>query len=1065
MAGLVLSACGETTEPIRVAAVVVTPGNATLGSLGETVQLSASARDANGNPMAGPTFTWTSSDNGVATVSTSTGVVTAVGNGSATIGAMTAGISGTATVLVDQVVVALQVTPATDTLTALAATVQLTPEATDARGNPVTDVTLNWETSDADVATVDPSTGLVTAVDNGDAVITATTDGISDSAAITVADPAGVGPKGNTISAVDGAVTLVFPAGAVDEAITVTVDAAVSPPNPAMRLLPGATFDFGPEGTQFNAPVALTITYDPAEMPAGTQQSSLRLFHLVDSEWVQVSGSTVDAESQTVTGEITSFSVYGVLLVPVAEVTITPESAEILQGATVQLEATLQDLDGSVLTGREVTWASLDEAVAKVDATGLVTGVAAGMATIAATSEGESGSATITVVVPTGDLEVLASTSGEDLDPDGYIVTVDDTHIQPIAVTGTVTFVDLASGEHAVELTNVAANCAVTGDNPRTVNVPFAGTAQTTFDVSCQPLPEIDLSPPAASLVATEGGADPAAETVNVTNSGGGVLSGLALGTITYGTGEPAGWLAASLSGPTAPATITLQATTGSLSAGTYTAMVPVTSGVARNSPQVIDVTFTVQARPTTVTDLTVVGRTSVTLTVRFTEVDNGIGGPADYDIRHAVSPIHWGQADGSAIVVPGTQIGLQRQVTIIGLSPATQYDVRLVAFRGTLNVDAVFSDLSNIVTGTTLASGATWASVTAGDDHTCGITTGRVAYCWGDAGDGALGNGSLIIEKTATPVPIVGGHTFAMLSAAYDHTCGVTTSGDAYCWGLDINGVGLLGLGYAESYTNIPAKVAGGLTFQSVSAGGRHTCGVTTAGDAYCWGSNEFGELGTNTESCFQVDACSLSPVKVQGGLRFRSVSTGSVRTCGVTTDGAAYCWGSNIQVQLGNETAPGGSTTPVLVPGGFSFRMVTAHKNHTCGVTATGAAYCWGRNDSGQLGNNSTTSSAEPVAVIGGYMPSVLGGHVCGVTTTCDAYCWGANHAGQLGAFVGESSTTPTPVVGGFKFVLVSAGGVHTCGVTTAGKAYCWGEGREGQLGQGTFSSVLTPVRVRDP
>jgi uncharacterized protein YjdB len=492
--------------------------------------------------MAGQTFTWTSSDNGVATVDASTEVVTAVGNGSATIGAMTAGVAGTAAVLVDQVVVALQVTPATDTLTALAATVQLTAEATDARGNPVADAPLTWETSDVGVATVDPSTGLVTAMDNGSAVITATADGLSDSAAITVADPAGVGPKGNTISASDGAVTLVFPAGAVNEAITVTVDAAVSPPNPAMRLLPGATFDFGPEGTQFNAPVALTIAYDPAEMPAGTQQRLLRLFRLVDSAWVQVSGSTVDVESQTVTGEITSFSVYGVLLVPIATVTITPESAEIITGAAVQLEATLRDLDGSVLTGREVTWASSDEAVATVDATGLVTGVAAGTATITATSEGERGSATIMVVVPTGDLQVLASTSGEDLDPDGYIVTVDDTHIQPIAVTGTVTFADLAAGEHAVELTGVAANCAVTGDNPRTVNVPFAGTAQTTFDVSCQPLPKIKLSPPAADFVATEGHAAPAAETVSVTNSGGMVLSGLELGAVTYGTGQPTGW-------------------------------------------------------------------------------------------------------------------------------------------------------------------------------------------------------------------------------------------------------------------------------------------------------------------------------------------------------------------------------------------------------------------------------------------------------------------------------------------------------------------------------------------
>jgi uncharacterized protein YjdB len=183
---LALSACGDTIEPLRVASVVVNPGATTLVSLDETVQLSASAQDANGNPVPSQTFGWTSSDNGVATVEASTGVVTAMGNGSATIGAMTAGVSGTATVLVDQVVVALQVTPATDTLTALAATVQLTAEATDARGNPVADATLTWETSDASVATVDTS-GEVAAVGNGTVAITAFANGASDAADLVVA--------------------------------------------------------------------------------------------------------------------------------------------------------------------------------------------------------------------------------------------------------------------------------------------------------------------------------------------------------------------------------------------------------------------------------------------------------------------------------------------------------------------------------------------------------------------------------------------------------------------------------------------------------------------------------------------------------------------------------------------------------------------------------------------------------------------------------------------------------------------------------------------------------------
>jgi hypothetical protein len=167
-----------------VTTVVVTPGNATLISLGETVQLTASAHDANGNTIVGKTFTWSSSDEGLAMVS-STGLVTAIGNGVATIMATTEGVQGSASLTVAQVASRVEVTPASATVFPPGATVQLAASAEDAKGNAISDKTFTWSSSDESIATVS-SSGLVTAVANGSVTITATADGVDGTAAVEV---------------------------------------------------------------------------------------------------------------------------------------------------------------------------------------------------------------------------------------------------------------------------------------------------------------------------------------------------------------------------------------------------------------------------------------------------------------------------------------------------------------------------------------------------------------------------------------------------------------------------------------------------------------------------------------------------------------------------------------------------------------------------------------------------------------------------------------------------------------------------------------------------------------
>ena len=363
-------------------------------------------------------------------------------------------------------------------------------------------------------------------------------------------------------------------------------------------------------------------------------------------------------------------------------------------------------------------------------------------------------------------------------------------------------------------------------------------------------------------------------------------------------------------------------------------------------------------------------------------------------------------------------------------------------------------------------------ASVSAGDNHSCGLTPEGAAYCWGDNTFGELGNGTM--TGSTTPVAVSGGRRFVVLSAGSRHTCGLTPAGAAYCWGS--NPTGQVGNGTTND-ASTPVPVSDGLTFAALSAGGFHTCGITTAGAAYCWGSNLEGQLGAGTSSgpnTCGASACSETPVAVLGGLTFIAVSAGEFHTCGVTSANAAYCWGYNFDGVLGTPPRQSCSVngypcnvTPGAVAGGLAFDAVSAATLHTCGITTAGAAYCWGDNGGGGLGDGSTTSSSTPVAVAGGLSFSVVSAgdnHSCGVTPAGAAYCWGENNSGQLGNGTIVSSTSPVPVSGGLTFAALSGGhrSHHSCGVTQGKAAYCWGSNANGQLGNGTTMDSPVPTLV---
>ncbi len=272
------------------------------------------------------------------------------------------------------------------------------------------------------------------------------------------------------------------------------------------------------------------------------------------------------------------------------------------------------------------------------------------------------------------------------------------------------------------------------------------------------------------------------------------------------------------------------------------------------------------------------------------------------------------------------------------------------------------------------LVGGLTFASIDVGPDAACGVTPDGTGYCWGSNRDFQLGTGTLEFDSEFQPVGIdsrvpeevFGGHLFLSIEVGDRFACGLTSGGVAYCWG---QGGGSGQLGSAEGsppcfafqgvpHCPEPVLVDGGLTFESLTVSEGHACGLTGDGTGYCWGGNVFGQLGSSLSG-------GDGPVAVAGGVSFMSISAGDDHTCGLTANGAAYCWGSNARGQLGNNSS--GGLDPILVSGGLVFTSLTAGFDYTCGMADSGVAYCWGRNDQGELGDGTTTDRFAPVRVVG--------------------------------------------------------------------------------------------------
>ena len=353
--------------------------------------------------------------------------------------------------------------------------------------------------------------------------------------------------------------------------------------------------------------------------------------------------------------------------------------------------------------------------------------------------------------------------------------------------------------------------------------------------------------------------------------------------------------------------------------------------------------------------------------------------------------------------------------------------------------------------------------AVTAGESHSCALTSTGGVRCWGSNLYGQLGTGETDPFPIDGVVDVVGLPGLAIdVAAGARHTCAaIADPPSVWCWGDDASDQ--LGEGYSNS-TPGPVQVSGEYTPVAVTSGTTHSCLLTDSGAAYCWGDNPDGRLGDYTTSD------RYTPSSVYGSIQFIQISAGDEHTCGISSRSEVYCWGNTTHGRLGVATSD--YRRPSLVVDAGTATQVVAGGQHTCALTVDGGVLCWGYNGSGQLGTDTVAETTTPVAVTddaGASLRAVWltagANHTCATLRDGTTLCWGDNGDGQLG--IGDetvdTSSTPLPVVDLSVLVRASAGTSHSCARDDSDRIWCWGANISYQLGVSGTQTRYSPIVVR--
>ena len=435
---------------------------------------------------------------------------------------------------------------------------------------------------------------------------------------------------------------------------------------------------------------------------------------------------------------------------------------------------------------------------------------------------------------------------------------------------------------------------------------------------------------------------------------------------------------------------------------------------------------------------------------------------------------VSWSSSNGSVATVDGSGL-----VTAIGNGNATiratasaitgSVDVTVAQRVVSLNLqpDSIHLTVLRETAGITVVAEDSLGASIAQPTVSWSVSIDSVASVNGAGVVSAEGIGVAFVAAVADAglsdsVVVVVSPRFVAVVPTWTRAFALTESGDVFAWGRQPLGVG-------SNSSQWPTEVSGIGSVDRLAAGLNHACIVADAG-LMCWGQNLDGSLGNGVAT-----GTVSSPEVVNDSLGIESIAMGSTHTCALDGDGVAYCWGSNNSSQLGvaqtAQSCSGGScsTAPLAVETAVRFSQIFAGGRSTgwsCGLTDDGAAYCWGAWPSSPVYNSPTPMSVSQTLR---FRDLGLGeAHMCGVTLEGDAYCWGRNQFGQLGnGSLGADESEPTLVGGLSKLVSISAGRDHSCALNAGGEAFCWGRNMFGQLGNGqvldgTDLSAPTPVQV---
>ena len=751
----------------------------------------------------------------------------------------------------------------------------------------------------------------------------------------------------------------------------------------------------------------------------------------------------------------------------------------IMVDETLQLTATARDVAQRDIPGRRPRWESSDDGVATVDAdNGLVTGRAPGTARITARAGGKSSGVDVTVTPrPAIGLtpRVVAFAGPRGTLPGAGAVTIDNAGGGSLAGLA-VTAVRYGAGEPADWLAAPTLDGTTAPTTlrlrPATADLPTgnytawvlvaASTAtgpdsvQVTYAVSEGPV--IRLSLTSVTLRVQRGRDSPPDTTVAVTNANpsGGTLRGLSASVALVAPAGAPSWLEATV-GAQAPTTLAISPTTTDLAPGSYTATVTVSSTVPGVASREVSVTYVVEEPPEP-PELSLSGdRVSFAAlggeplpAARTVQVRNVGGGTiAGLEARIAQSgrtPVDWLTASlDQTTATPGSPATLTLTVASTNFRPM---DDTLA-----VTITSSTAGIGSAVVRVALDLKVSFTEVTAGGRHSCALTRTGKAYCWGENANSQLGDGTE--SDRAVPTPVAGGHRFTEISAGFAGTCGIAVGDTLFCWGA------------RPTASTTPRALARGGSYSSITVGDFHACVITPPGalsNIECWGDNGDGQLGDGTTDPHDQPA----PVSDRGGSRpgpFVSVTAGAFHSCALDASGIVYCWGNNVfgQIGIGTSESP---TVPTPIGRATGFSAVAAGGYDSCGIIQ-GVAFCWGR--VGRLGDVDDETSSIPFEVAS---TSSLRAITVGLFYFCalsggTAVCRGVNDSGQVG--VGTTSTVFTPTAiepGGYS--VIDAGGsatgesaeAHSCGIA-GGVAFCWGANNFGQVGDGTVSS--TPNRTR--